>query len=94
MRSTRSLEAGLLIELLLRRRRAGRETVGRRRVGRLLLARLASELGLLVRARLLGRLLLLGRARRLRWVLVRVLHSGASSRLHNEHGSRRLVAAI
>ena len=56
MRSTRSLEASLLLEL--RRRRARRETV--RRVGRLLLARLTVELRrLLVRRLLTGRLLLL-----------------------------------
>jgi len=56
MRSTRALEASLLLEL--RRRRARRETV--RRVGRLLLARLTVELRrLLVRRLLTGRLLLL-----------------------------------
>jgi hypothetical protein len=55
MRSTRSLEASLLLEL--RRRRAWWETV--RRVGRLLLARLTVELRLLVRRLLTGRLLLL-----------------------------------
>ena len=57
VRSTRALEASLLLEL--RRRRARRETV--RRVGRLLLARLAVELRRLLVRRLLltGRLLLL-----------------------------------
>ena len=56
VRSTRSREASLLLEL--RRRRARRETVGR--VRRLLLARLTVELGrLLVRRLLTGRLLLL-----------------------------------
>jgi hypothetical protein len=71
MRSTGSLEAGLLLEM--GRRRALREAV-RRRVGwllLLLLARRASELRwLLVRS-----LLLLGRACRLGVMLVKVLYT-------------------